>query len=85
MTLVLRVLIRGLLSGLGSRCSLIAENTALRHQLAVLRRSRKAAFTPLDRALWAFGLRRWNGWIDTLVLVKPATVIRWHRKAYRLF
>ena len=85
MTLVLRILIRGLLSGLGSRSSLIAENTALRHQLAVLRRSRKAAFTPLDRALWAFGLRRWNGWIDTLVLVKPATVIRWHRKAYRLF
>ncbi len=85
MIIVLRILIRGLLSGLGSRSSLIAENTALRHQLAVLRRSRKAAFTPLDRALWAFGLRRWNGWIDTLVLVKPATVIRWHRKAYRLF
>ena len=42
MFLVLRVLIRGLLSGLGSRSSLIAENTALRHQLAVLHRGQRA-------------------------------------------
>jgi transposase InsO family protein len=64
---------------------LAAENISLRHQLAVLHRSQKAAFTPWDRALWAFGLRRWNDWSEALILVKPETVIRWHRKAYRIF
>ncbi len=85
MFLVLRVLLRGLASALGSRSSLIAENIALRHQLGVLHRNRKAVLTPWDRALWAFGLRRWKGWSEALILVKPETVIRWHREAYRIF
>jgi len=30
-------------------------------------------------------LRRWNGWKHSLVLVKPETVISWHRSGFRLF
>jgi len=66
---------------------LAAEILALRHQLLVLKRARPARL-PLsywDRALWAFVLRRWTGWKDSLVLVKPETVIAWHRLAFRLF
>lgn len=28
-------------------------------------------------------IRRWAGWMDSLVLVKPDTVIAWHRRAFR--
>jgi putative transposase len=87
MNLVLEVLIRGFVSAFRARSSLIAENIALRHQLGVFHRTsqRKPLITSWDRALWAFGLRRWRGWKGTLVIVKPRTVIEWHRKAYRLF
>jgi hypothetical protein len=87
MFLLLRVLIRSLATVLSSRSALIAENFALRHQLGVFQRTsqRKPLITSWDRALWAFGLRRWRGWKDALVIVKPNTVIEWHRKAYRLF
>jgi len=46
--------------------------------------TREGSTTCWDRALWAFVLRRWNGWKDRLVLVKPQTVIAWHRRAFRL-
>ena len=69
-----------------SRAALAAEILALRHQLLVLERSRQARLplTPLDRALWALVLRRWSGWKDSLILVKPETVIAWHRRTFRL-
>ena len=41
--------------------------------------------TPLDRALWVALSRFWPRWKDTLVIVKPDTVIRWHRKGFRLY
>lgn len=69
------------------RTALLAENLALRHQIGVLLRSKPAhlPLTSWDRALWAFILRRLPGWRKNLILVRPETVIAWHRQAFRLF
>jgi putative transposase len=69
------------------RAALVAENLALRHQLGVLLRSKPARppLTSWDRALWGFVLRRFPGWHQNLVIVRPDTVIAWHRQAFRLF
>jgi hypothetical protein len=84
---VVRLLFASLVAFAASRAALAAEILALRHQLAVLVRSSPARvpFTCWDRALWAFLLRHWSGWKDSLALVKPATVVAWHRRAFRLF
>ena len=70
-----------------SRVDLAAEILALRHQFIVLKRA-KPTRVPLshwDRVLWAFVLRRWRGWKDSLLLVEPETVIAWHRVGFRRF
>src|SRR5205823_811461 len=53
----------------------------------VLQRSRRQQLrlTRADRVLWVWLSRIWSGWRTTIVLVKPATVIAWHRKGFRLF
>jgi transposase InsO family protein len=62
------------------------EILALRHQLGVLKRSvKKPKLTPSDRLLWAWLCELWNDWRSSLVIVKPETVIAWHRKGFRLF
>jgi transposase InsO family protein len=59
---------------------------ALRQQLATYAQKRsKPRLTPLDRAFWVALFRFWPHWRDTLVIVKPDTVIRWHRKGFRLY
>src|SRR5450830_1088315 len=69
------------------RAALVAENLALRHQLGILLRSRPArlSLTSWDRALWAFVLHRFPEWRQSLAIVRPETVIAWHRQAFRLF
>ncbi len=58
---------------------------ALRQQLATYAQKRsKPRLTPLDRAFWVALSRFWPRWTDSLVIVKPDTVIRWHRKGFRL-
>ena len=62
------------------------ENLALRHQLAVLRRSvKRPKLTSADRLWWAWLCEAWSDWRSALVIVKPETVIAWHRKGFRLF
>src|SRR5438874_13770782 len=70
-----------------TRTALEAEILALRHQLQVLQRSRRRQLrlTRADRVLWVWLSRCWSGWRTTMVLVKPTTVIAWHRKGFRLF
>src|SRR6266851_1463702 len=69
-----------------SRATLHLENLALRHQLGVLRRSvKRPKLTSADRLLWAWLYEVWNDWRSCLVIVKPETVIAWHRKGFRLF
>src|SRR5713226_1861960 len=70
-----------------SRASLELELIALRHQVTVLRRQRpgRPQLSSLDRLLWVWLYRIWPQIIDTMVLVKPATVVQWHRKGFRLY
>ncbi len=79
------VLVLRTLTGIArSRASLAAENTVLRHQLAVLHRQRpRPLLRPADRVLWIWLRRHWHRWRSALVLVQPATVLRWHREGYR--
>jgi hypothetical protein len=39
----------------------------------------------MDRLLWVWFYRLWPRCLDTMVLVKPATVVQWHRQGFRLF
>src|SRR5260221_1275202 len=82
-----------LVAVLGSLCSLVRtrrdlalENLALRQQLMVLRRSRpsRLQLKSADRIFWAWLSRVWVHWADVLV-VRPDTVVRWHRHGFRLF
>ena len=69
-----------------SRAGLHLEILALRHQLSVLHRSvKRPKLTRSDRLLWACLCHIWPEWRSALVIVKPNTVITWHRKAFRLF
>jgi putative transposase len=57
---------------------------ALRQQLAVYVHGHpRPRLSPLDRAFWVTLSRVWPQWRSALVLVRPETVIRWHRKAFR--
>src|SRR5438309_5027005 len=70
-----------------SRITLHLEVLALRHQLLVLERSRprRLRLAKADRWLWAWLSRSWSGWRTALVIVKPETVIAWHRQGFRVF
>jgi hypothetical protein len=63
------------------------ENLALRHQIGVLQRSasKRPKLTPLDRVLWAWLSGIWSDWRSALAIVKPETVVAWHRAGFRLF
>jgi hypothetical protein len=79
-------LVAALSSVFKTRAALQLENLALRHQLGVLHRSvKKPKLTPLDRLLWAWLCGVWADWRSALIVVKPETVIAWHRKGFRLF
>jgi putative transposase len=68
-----------------SRASLELELVALRHQVSVLRRQRagRLRLFSADRLLWVFLYRVWPQVLNTLLLVKPATVIQC--KGFRLY
>src|SRR5712691_5925780 len=71
-----------------ARAVLQAEILALRHQLLVLQRSTRSHRLRLscaDRFLWVGPSRLWSGWRSALVIVKPETVIAWHREGFRLY
>src|SRR5205823_6221828 len=70
-----------------SRAALELKLLALQHQLAVLRRQRpgQPQLSSLDRLLWVLLYRIWPKVIDAMVLIKPATVVEWHRKGFRYY
>jgi putative transposase len=84
-----------LLSAIGSllsfrvrnRLTLELELVALRHQVTVLRRQRPGPprLFSGDRMLWVWLYRIWPQVLNTMVLVKPATVVHWHRQGFRLY
>jgi transposase InsO family protein len=73
-------------SSLRSQRELAIENLALRQQLAILKRTTKRPkLTNADRACWVALSRLWPDWPHALLLVRPQTVIGWHRKGFRLY
>jgi putative transposase len=84
MQTILSALISTIKSTVRSRISLQVEILALRHQLAVYQRTpRRPRLKPADRLLWAWLAKRWTGWREALVFVKPETVIAWQRRRFR--
>ncbi len=69
-----------------TQAELALENLALRQQVSVLKRERpRPTLSPLDMIFWV-GLRRlWDGWVDALIVVQPETVVRWHRRGFKLY
>jgi transposase InsO family protein len=66
------------------RHALILENLALRQQLAVLKRKSPHPRTvEADRRFWVWLRALHDGWRECLLLVQPATVVRWHRQGFR--
>src|SRR5437899_9969615 len=70
-----------------SRAALQLEGLALQHQLQVLQRTRprRLPLTRAERWFWVVRLRVWTVWRTALVIVKPETVIAWHRRGFRLW
>ena len=69
-----------------SRSDTAFEVLALRHQVAVLKRKRpRPKLNSLDRLFWTTLRQCWARWTDVLVIVKPDTVIGWHRTGFRLY
>ena len=87
---LMKTLLFGLLSFLRAilqpRTTLALENAALRQQLAVYQRSqRHVRLRSEDRLFWVLLRRLWSGWDRTLIVVRPETVIAWHRRGFKLF
>jgi len=69
-----------------SRSDTALEVLALRQQVAVLKRKRpRPKLNSVDRLFWTALCQCWSRWTDVLVLVKPDTVIGWHRAGFRLY
>ncbi len=78
---VIFVFLRSLLH---SQAELAAENLALRQQLAVLEhKPKRPRLRNRDRIFWTWIARLWPNWRSVLVIVQPATVIRWHKQGLR--
>src|SRR5437870_6234268 len=85
MLIFLTTLLATLWSIFRSRASLGLENLALRHQIGVLHRSagKRPKLTAGDRLLWICLSRLCRDWRSALAIVKPETVVAWHRAAFR--
>jgi putative transposase len=84
---VLIALLSAILAGFRTRFALQVEIVALRHQLNAMRRSvpSRPKLHASDRFLWILLSRLWPDWRSALIIIKPETVIAWHRKGFRLF
>src|SRR6202043_1678146 len=68
-----------------SRSDTALEVLALRQQVAVLKRQRpRPVLNSLDRLFWTTLRRFWPRWSDLIIIVKPETVVAWHRAGFRL-
>jgi len=71
---------------LRSRGDTALEVLALRQQVAVLKRKRpRPHLNGLDRLFWTTLRCFWSRWSDVLVIVKPETVVGWHRAGFHLY
>jgi transposase InsO family protein len=87
MTDVLRLLLAVLASLFKSRAELEAEILVLRQRVNVLRRRmpKRPALTNMDRLLFVWLYRWFPSTVDALGIVRPETVVRWHRLGFRAY
>ncbi len=83
---LLLIVLRTFVTAIRSRRDLALENLVLRHQLQVaLRTNPHPRLRAPDRVLWIWLRHLWpEGWHEHLRIVQPETVLRWHRKGWRL-
>jgi transposase InsO family protein len=68
------------------RRSLLLENLALRQQLLALkRRHPRPSLGLFDKLFWVIARRVWSAWKQSLIIVTPETVVRWHRTGFRMY
>ncbi len=68
------------------RTDLALEILALRQQVAVLKRKRpRPKLSRMDRLFWTALRSVWSRWAEVLLIVKPETVVGWHRAGFRLY
>ena len=68
------------------RTDLALEILALRQQVSVLKRKRpRPKLSRIDRLFWTALRSFWSRWAEVLLIVKPGTVVGWHRAGFRLY
>src|SRR6058998_2949008 len=83
---ILRVILLLFRALFRDRSQLALENLALRQQLTILRhKTPRPRLRRAGRALWVSLARVWDQWRSALILVRPETVLRWHRLGFRYF
>ena len=84
---LLRFVVAVLASPFKSKIRLEAENATLRHQLVVLRRKLKGRAHLTNNDRWFFlQLYRWfPSILQVLTIVRPETLVRWHRAGFRRY
>ena len=88
MSAIIFLLFSSIWESIRSRAALQAEIFALRHQLLVMQRTargRKLDLRWADRVLWIWLSQLWSDWRSALLILKPETVIAWHRRGFRLY
>src|SRR5438309_8750641 len=81
----LGTLLRTFRSAVRTRRELALENLALRQQLAVWQaRQPRPRLTKMDRIFWILLSRLWTSWRDSVHVVRPETVVRWHRQGFKI-
>ena len=69
-----------------SRADLGLEILALRQQVAILKRKRpRPLLNSSDRLFWVLLRQCWSSWKSVLIVVKPDTVVGWHRAGFRWY
>src|SRR5262244_707715 len=82
----LRILFGTLRSCLRTHRELALENLALRQQLAVWKaRQPRPRLSAMDRMFWVLLSRLSRSWQHSLQVVRPETVVGWHRKGFRRY
>src|SRR5437660_5779185 len=82
----LGILFGTLRSSVRTHRELALENLALRQQLAVWKaRQPRPRLTEMDRIFWVLRSRLWTSWRDSVHVVRPETVVGWHRHGFRCY
>jgi hypothetical protein len=76
---------------LSPMAKLAARLLAAESQLAIYKhrisqkKEPRPSFNPAFRFLWALLSQYWSGWRSAAHLMRPATVLKWHRQGFRLY